>query len=249
MAQSDIARLDIRCSTEPKTGARTVLLTDPVTNIGRLEAGVPGVSLEGMQISRQHARITREESDAGVHYAVENVRGRAGVRIYEHLLLPGERHTLLHGYCFQIPGLTAGPDEPLYQFTFRSDDHQTTCLAFELSPPATIRIFGTIVPFTPQEYAMLDCLCRHAHTLCTYAMVIAAVWARPRTPEGRQAYLAQLHTDPDLLSVKREALDIILVKVRAKIRAASGGLTLIETIRGEGLCLRACCVSAVRRDP
>jgi DNA-binding winged helix-turn-helix (wHTH) protein len=221
-----------------------------VTSIGRPEAGRPGVNLELPTISRQHARIVREGQGAATTYFLENQRGRAGVRLYELLLRPGDpRHVLCHGYSFQIPGGLESPAEPHFQLTFCMDAQRTSCLAIMFGQRPTVSIFGQIVRFTPQEYALLAYLYAHGGQLCPFPEIIAHIWAtKSRDPEQIRAYLAQLNGDRDALSYKREALDILVAKVRGKIRRASGGVTLIETVRGAGFCLRAARVSGCSKD-
>lgn len=243
------ACLDLHYLNGPRPHLSTYLLSGDETRIGRLEEGEPGVQLEGYSISRKHACVRRQVSGGAVAYVLTNLRGRSGVRLYEHLLLPGDQHILHHGYTFQIPGVLATQDEPHYLIQFRVDDQQTSLLGFELCEPPNLRIFGQIIRFTPQEYALLAFLYRNKGQLCPYAEVIAAIWApRPHPAEQAQAYLAQLYAHPDLLSVKREALDILLAKVRGKIKAASAGVALIETVRGVGLCLRIASFSGCGRD-
>jgi len=117
---------------------------------------------------------------------------------------------------------------------------QTMRLSIKLGQPPNISIFGQLVVFSRQEYALLAYLCVHKDELCPYQAIIAQLWApKPRTPERIYAYLERLYTDPDEFSIKKEDyLDPLIHKVRRKINEASGGVTLIETVRGEGLCLR-----------
>ena len=165
--------------------------------------------------------------------------GPAGIRLYEKILRPGERHVLRHGYVFHIPGVLATPTDPYFIITFCMGAKRTSCLSIMFGQPPYISIFGQLVDFPPQEYALLEYLYMHKDQLCPYHDIIAYVWTdKPRTPEKIQAYLEQLYSNHDLFSIKKEALDILVAKVRKKIRRASGGVTLIETIRGGGPCLQ-----------
>lgn len=83
MNPSDLPRLDIRRSTEPDKLWKTVLLTDPVTKLGRLEDGEAGVCLEGDRISRTHACMHLDQPAEEGPYRLK-VYGRAGVRICDH---------------------------------------------------------------------------------------------------------------------------------------------------------------------
>ena len=233
------AYLDIRLSTEPGTLWRRFPLIGTETPIGRPEEGEPGVNLYYANISRKHACVVCEASDAGTTYFLENRRGQAGIRLYEKMLLPGERHALRHGYMFHIPGMPASAVEPYFSITFCLDG-ATARLSIELSQPPYISIFGRLIRFTPQEYTLLEYLYTHKNEICLYHDIIAHIWApQPRTSERIQASLEKLYADPDDYSYKKEALDILVAKVRRKIRDASGGISFIETIHGRGLCLRA----------
>jgi hypothetical protein len=94
------AYLDIRLSTASGTLWKRVPLIDDVTCLGRPEAGEPGVNLEYLWVARKHARIFREGNSEEITYFLENWRGREGIRLYEAILQPGERHALRHGYIF-----------------------------------------------------------------------------------------------------------------------------------------------------
>jgi FHA domain len=239
MEPSNTAYLDIRLSTAPGTLWRKVPLIDAETRLGRPEANESGVNLEYLWVARKHARIFRTGTAEETTYFLENWRGRAGTRLYELILQPGERHVLRHGYIFCIPGVLATPTDLYFEITFYMGAERTRGLSIIVGQPPTVSIFGQIVGFTRQEYALLAYLYAHKGELCPYAEIIAAIWTpKPRTPESIRTYLDQLHADRDLFSIKKEALDVLLVKVRGKIREASGGVTLIETVRGEGLCLR-----------
>jgi DNA-binding winged helix-turn-helix (wHTH) protein len=249
MESPETAFLDIRLSTAPGKLWKSVVLADEVTYIGRPEAGEPGVSLDLTTISRKHARIVRERTGAEATYFLENVRGRAGIRLYELILNPGERHFLGHGYVFQIPGVLATPTEPFVLITFCMDTQRTSCLSIMFGQRPNVSIFGQLVRFTPQQYRFLEYLYQHRDQICLYYDIIANIWvSRPRTLERIQAYRDQLYAAPDAFSCQREALDILMSKVRAKIRQASGGVTLIETVRGEGLCLRTAYISGCSKD-
>jgi len=249
MQSPDTAYLDIRLSSAPGTLWQAVALTEEMTYLGRPEVGEPGVNLELKTVSRKHARIVRAGAGETTTYFLENVRGRAGIRLYELILHPGERHMLGHSYIFQIPGVPAAPTDPSFLITFCIDAQQTSCLSIMFGQRPTVSIFGQMVNFTPQEYTLLAYLYMHRDQLCLYHDIVAYIWVpKPRTPERIRTYLEQLYTDFDAFSYKREALDILVWKVRSKIRRASGGVTLIETVRGEGLCLRTSYVSGCSKD-
>lgn len=238
MNPSDLPRLDIRRSTEPGKLWKTVLLTDPVTKLGRLEDGEVGVCLEGERISRKHACIHLDQpAEEGPSHL--KVHGQAGVRIYGRVLMSDESHALGHGYAFQIPGLLAAPDELSYLVTFRIDSKRTTFLALEFCPPATFLIFGEPIHLSGQGSALLAHLYQHKNELCYYADLMAAIWVpRPQAPEALRAYVERLYAESDLFSETKKPFDIVLSRLRNVIEQASGGLVFIETIRGEGLCLR-----------
>ena len=239
MEPSHTACLDIRLSTAPGTLWRNAPLTDDVTHVGRPEAGEPGVNLEYLWVSRKHARIFCEGIGEDTTYFLENWNGPAGIRLYEKILQPGERHVLRHGYIFHIPGVLATPTSPYFVITFCMGAKWTSCLSIMFGQPPYISVFGQLVDFSPQEYALLEYLYRRKDQLCLYHDIIAYIWTdKPRTSEKIQAYLEHLKNNDDLFSIKKEALDILVAKVRKKIRNASGGVTLIETIRGGGPCLR-----------
>jgi hypothetical protein len=238
MEPSHSAYLDIRLSTAPGPLWQRVWLTDADMPIGRPEQGEPGVDLKCSNVSRQHACIVCEKADEEATYFVKNVRGQEGIRLYEKMLLPGERHILRHGYVFHIPGMQATSADPYFSITFCMDA-VTMSLSIKFGQPPHISIFGRIVRFTRQEYMLLEYLYAHKNEICPYREIIAYIWTdQPRTPERIQVYLEQLQRDRDEYSYKKEALDILLTKVRRKISDASGGVALIETIHGEGLCLR-----------
>ena len=239
MESPDTAYLDIRLSTAPGTLWRRVDLVDDVTYLGRPEEGQPGVDLELRRISRQHGRIVRERSGDQPTYFLENTRGRAGIRLYEKLLQPGERHILGHGYIFHIPAVLTTLSDPSLTITFCLDSKQTTCLSIEFDQPPNVSIFGQLVEFSPQEYAVLEYLYIHKDQLCPYRDIIAYVWTdQLRTHKSIQTPLERLNANPYEYSERKEQLYIVLCEVRRRIREASGGVILIETIRGKGLCLR-----------
>jgi hypothetical protein len=92
MEPSHRAYLDIRLSTAPGTLWLNVPLIEAETRLGRPEAGEPGVNLEYLWVGRKHARIFREGTGEEIAYYLENWRGREGIRLYEAVLQPGERH-------------------------------------------------------------------------------------------------------------------------------------------------------------
>lgn len=240
MQPSEPAYLEIRLSTDaPGTVWATVPLTEEVTYLGRPEPGEPGVDLQLEWVSRKHARLFRECAGGETVYHLENWRGRSGIRVYERLLLQaGDSFALGHCYTFQIPGVRASEDDPYFSITLYFDD-RTKYLSIQPGQPPHFIIFGQAVRFTSQEYDLLAYLFEHRNQICPYAEVIAALWARePRGPEQIREYLERLYNDPDELSLRREALDALVSKVRRKLRGGGDGPTLIETIRGGGPCLR-----------
>jgi hypothetical protein len=84
MEQSHTACLDIRLSTALGTLWRNAPLTDDVTQVGRPEAGAPGVNLEYLWVSRKHARIFREGTGEATTYFLENGNGPVGGIIRSH---------------------------------------------------------------------------------------------------------------------------------------------------------------------
>lgn len=249
MEPSDTAYLDIRLTTAPGTLWRKACLIDDVTYLGRPEADEPGVNLEFPWVARKHARIFREGTGQDTTYFLENWRGREGIRLYEKILRPGDRHVLCHGYIFHIPGVLSTPTDPHFSITFCMGSDRTSCLSIMFGQPPYISIFGQLVDFSPQEYAFLEYLYMHKDQICPYSAIIAYIWThKPRTPERMRTYLDQLDAEPGAFSYKREALDILMYKVRKKIRKASGGVSLIETVRDEGLCLRPSHVSGCSKD-
>lgn len=248
MAQKETVYLNIRRSTDLDHVWLRVPLTDAEIHLGRPEAGEPGVNLEYPRISRRHACVERQELEGTTVYILRNVAGRAGVRLYEHLLKPGDSHLLKHSYTFQIPGVLETTDAPHFLITL-CIENGTTCLAIKPDQPPNISIFGQIVEFTEQEYALLAYLYERRNTICPYIEIIAALWApEPQTQEQIKAYLEKLQADRDEYSIRKESLDSLLSRVRDEIRNASGGVVLIETIRGKGLCLRTSCLSDLCKD-
>ena len=78
MEPSHTACLDIRLSSALGTLWRNAPLTDDVTQVGRPEAGAPGVNLEYLWVSRKHARIFREGTGEETTYFLENWNGPGG---------------------------------------------------------------------------------------------------------------------------------------------------------------------------
>lgn len=112
-------------------------------------------------------------------------------------------------------------------------------LSIKFGQPPHISIFGQLVDFKPQEYALLEYLYAHKNEVCPYHEIIAYVWTdQPRTLERVQAYREKLSANDDEFSIRREHLYAVRSRVCRKISDASGGVTLIETIPGKGLCLR-----------
>lgn len=222
MEAPTVAYLEIRLATEQEQIWQTVALTDEVTTLGRPEAGTPGVDLLCQGISRQHACVRRTGTGAAASYTVANLAGKGGIRIYTTILQPNQHHLLLHGYTFHIPAVLAAPTHQRYGITFCQHAQKTACLSIQIHQPPYISIFGHLLRFRPLEFTLLTYLYQHKNEFCPYDAIFAALWPH----------------DLGRFSTEKELLPSHVSRVRRKIRAASGGVDLIETIHGEGLCLR-----------
>lgn len=207
-----IASLYLSLSTTEDETWSPLFFTDEVICLGRPgpdEQAPNFVDLELRSISRHHARIFRE----GSTYMLENWEGKFGIGIYEHRLAPGETHPLRHSDIFRIPDLASEHVKCLFLL---NDATQQLPLQIE-EQTRDVYVFGDIVKFTPLEYRLLEYLYRRKGATCFYEEMAAYLW-----PDVR-------------LSDRKRDLEVLLVKVRRKIRIASGGFTFMQTIRGEGV--------------
>lgn len=238
MGQPENAYLYVVRSTDPPGAIwRKVKLTHEITPIGRPERGQPGLNLAAPWVSRQHAQIVRRQTGAETTYTLEHTLGRAGTRLYARLLLqPGDSALLRHSYTFQIPGVFSAPGDPHFRLTL-AIGRATICPAIEICQPPYIKIFCQAVKFEQQEFDLLRYLYQHRQQLCLYANLLDALWPADAAAARKQAFPDQDHTKVDRFAVLKKRLEPLVNHVRKKIRQASGGVDLIETINGEGLCL------------
>lgn len=173
------------------------------------EAASSFVDLDLPSISRRHARITRQQNG----YVLENWEGKYGIGVYERRLEPGDTHMLRHSDIFRIPDL---PSEHFKCLFLLNDGTQKLPLQVE-NQSHEVYIFGDVINFTPLEYKLVDYLYKRKGQMCYYHELATHIW-------------------PDIRSDDRKRdLEVLLVKVRKKIRAASGGFTFMQTLRGEGV--------------
>jgi two-component system, OmpR family, KDP operon response regulator KdpE len=80
-----------------------------------------------------------------------------------------------------------------------------------------VYVFGERVHLRPLEYRLIAELHQHAGQVCSYSALMNALWgdAHPFERKGN--------------------LEVLLHDLRAKLRAASGGFTFIETVHGQGV--------------
>lgn len=200
---------------DPNTTHKFILRA-PTTCLGRLtpeqaeplEAGY--LFLNVPTVSNRHARIL--QTDAG--YVLENWQGRNGVGLYERELAPGGSHQLVHCDAFRIPNR-----EVHVRFRFLAAQDETYRLPLEVEHTrGKVYVFGERVPLTPLEYRLVAYLHRYAGQVCIYPDLMTNLW------------------DKDAKLVDRKAiLEVLLHDVRAKLRAASGGFTFMETVRAQGV--------------
>lgn len=199
---------------DPDT-THTYILRDAVTCLGRLtpdqvEPPDAGYLYLGLPtVSVRHARIVR--TDAG--YVLYNWQGRYGIGLYERELQPGQSHTLAHCDIFRIPAR-----EMHVRLQFVVTQQQTHIIPLDVEHERRkVYVFGERVKLTPLEYRLIAHLHRYAGRICSYDALIAELW-------------------PDTNPFERKAsLEVLLHDVRAKLRAASGGFTFLETVRGQGV--------------
>ena len=207
-----IASLYFTISTTEDETSPPLFFTDEVIHLGRPsadEAAPHFVDLDLRSVSRRHARIVRKDGT----YILENWEGKFGVGIYEHRLAPGDTHPLRHSDVFRIPDLASEHVKCLFLI---NDGTQQLPLQIE-DQTRDVYVFGDIVKFTPLEYRLLEYLYSRKGATCFYEEIGAYLW-------------------PDLrLTDRKRDLEVLLVKVRRKIRMASGGFTFMQTIRGEGV--------------
>jgi DNA-binding winged helix-turn-helix (wHTH) protein len=220
----------ILLSTEPKNERPRVYLTSTETYLGRPEKeelSPSFINLAYPWISRKQARIFQ----CGAEYVLENCSKRNDIRLYEIILRTGESRMLKHGYQFRVPDSA----DPQFLITFCLGQ-ETMQLALRVDQRAhKVRVFGKDVHLTPHEYYLVKYLYDHAEDLCYFDDIIAYIWAESKTDDAIQPYLTKLQSDRHEFDERREALDVLLAKVRQKFREASGGMSFIETVRSEGL--------------
>lgn len=211
-ATPGIACLYTSLSTDEDDTHPPIFFTSGTIYLGRpssQEAGPDFVDLNLLSVSRHHARIVRQGTD----YVLENWEGAYGIGIYEQRLEPGDVHTLRHSDVFRIPDLASRHYKCLFLI---QDGTQKLPLLIE-EQTRDVYVFGDIVRFTPLEYRLLDYLYRHKGMICSYDALAADLW-------------------PDLRRDDRKKdLEVLLVKVRRKIRTASGGFSFMQTVRGQGV--------------
>ena len=211
--QSSMPYLLISLSDEPDSTWRRPIAAD-ITCLGRPEAdaGEPDtIDLRTDWASRKHARIVRRGSE----YVLENWQGRSGIGVYERTLQPGDTHTLRHGDQFRIPDLSSN----YARILFLIDDKTTMRLPLQIDQRQhKVLVFGEPAPLRGLEYRLLAYLHEHAGEVCAYDDLLAHLWPDYYKVDGRRA-----------------ELDVYLARVRSRLRAASGGFTFMQTLRGHGV--------------
>lgn len=203
-----------RTSTDLDTTV-TIPLNEAVICLGRLERDqveppeAGHLKLDLPTVSVRHAKIVRTESG----YRLENWQGRYGIGLYERELLPGDAHLLTHCDVFRIP---AREEHVRFQFVAAQQQTHIVPLAVEQAR-AKVYVFGERMQLTPMEYKLIAYLHQHAGQLCLYPEIMVALWgdANPYERKGN--------------------LEVLLHDLKAKLRAASGGFTFLETVRGQGV--------------
>ena len=211
-ATPGLACLYVSLSTTEDETSPPIFFTDEVVYLGRpnpQEVAPNFIDLDLRSVSRHHARIFRE----GTTYVLENWEGKFGIGVYEQRLEPGDRHLLRHSDIFRIPDL---PSEHLKCLFLISDGTQKFPLQVE-EQTREVYVFGDIVKLTPIEYRLVAYLYKHKGTTCDYAALADHIWP-------------DVHTED-----RKKDLEVVLVKVRKKIRSASGGFTFMQTVRGQGV--------------
>ena len=208
----NIACLYISSSTTEDETRPPLFFTDEEIYLGRPsreEAGPTFIDLELPSVSRHHARIFRQETT----YILENWEGKYGIGVYERRLEPGDTHILRHSDIFRIPDL---PSQHLKCLFLIRDGTQKLPLQVE-EQTRDIYVFGDVVKFTPLEYKLVEYLYRHKGRTCDYEDITGYLWPDVRRED------------------RKRDLEMLLVKVRKKIRDASGGFTFMQTVRGQGV--------------
>lgn len=209
---ADIGYLLITHSLEPDDTWDPIYLRDEVTYLGRSDPDEtkPYIELDIRSVSREHARIIYTNQE----YVLENVKGTHRIGLFEQELEFGQSHTLRHGTIFQIPNRS----DAFFRIIFLLNDKtQVLPLYIEDVPPRVI-VFGDYISVTGLEFRLLKYLYHHRGMLCTYTDIINALWPDDVYAGGR-----------------RSELDVLLSRIRSKIRSASGGFTFLQTIRTEGI--------------
>jgi DNA-binding response OmpR family regulator len=114
---------------------------------------------------------------------------------------------------FRIPAL-----EEHVRFQFLAAQQQTHIVPLAVEHArAKVYVFGERIQLTPMEYKLIAYLHHRAGHLCLYPELMVVLWgdANPYERKGN--------------------LEVLLHDVRAKLRAASGGFTFMETVRGQGV--------------
>jgi DNA-binding response OmpR family regulator len=160
-------------------------------------------------VSTRHAKISRTATG----YRLCNWQGQFGIGLYERELGPQEEHALKHCDVFHIPAR-----EEHVRFQFLESEDKTQVIPLEVEHQRQkVYVFSERVHLTANQYRLLAHLHRHKSQVCSYDALMAAVW-----------------NDANLVGRKGN-LEVLLHDVRAKLRAASGGFTFMETVRGQGV--------------
>jgi hypothetical protein len=231
--------LVFRRSTTSDVVWKQVELTRDVTLLGRREPPQDTPDFVDLQdrtlASREQARIIQRADAGQPEYVLENGSANLSIRLYAQVLRFRETALLQHGYQFRIPDLPAPHPYLLVTFGLREEsglEWTRPMFSFQIHHATRqVWVFGREMrTLTPQEYALLHYLYHFHDETCTYADIIAQLWK----PDARRA-------PGDDMAIKRERLRVILTELRAKLRAASGGVDFIETVgRGEDGGLRLC---------
>ncbi|WP_054537287.1 winged helix-turn-helix domain-containing protein [Herpetosiphon geysericola] len=209
---ADIGYLLITYSADRDTTWDPIYLRHEVTYLGRPapDETKPYIKLDILSVSRVHARIVYTNQE----YILENIKGQYRIGLFEQELAIGQSHTLRHGTIFQIPNRS----DEFFRIIFLLND-KTQVLPLDIDESSQrVMVFGDYISVTGLEFTLLKYLYWHRGMLCTYTDIINALWPDDRYSGGR-----------------RSELDVLLSRIRSKIRSASGGFTFLQTIRTEGI--------------